>query len=155
MAQAYSLRALFSSSLRSRSRRGHAAKRQRHGDEVAAHSFQREGAIWRCRNCEIQARTKSEWTTMRHRACIGPCAMRAASSHALYRISEHRVTACFRCGAWATRMPRRLLYPCQQRPTTAATSQALIRLRKGLHPTAKLRSRRTDNTKALPLRKMQ
>jgi hypothetical protein len=133
----------------------------RHGGELVSHTFRRSGNEWRCSACGLTARTRTQWWSMRHRACNGPCALRAASSHTLFYLAPHRVTACFRCGAWATRKPRHLLRPCPQRPPTCpqrpptiATAQALRRLQRGLHPTARL-SKRENGARARALNALQ
>ena len=78
---------------------------------------------------------------MRRRACVGPCAMRAAVSHALVHFASSGVTACMRCGAWATKRPRRLLRQCPGVAHTYATRQVRKRIRMGLHPIEKLERR--------------
>ena len=71
---------------------------------------------WTCTFCGVQARTAAIWSQLRHRACIGPVCFRASTTHALHYLAQHRVTWCARCGAWATRVPRRLLKPCLHAP---------------------------------------
>jgi hypothetical protein len=104
--------------------------------------MEKYGSRWKCRTCGIAAHGRNQWWQLRRKACAGPCAMRAASSRALVHLASIDVTACLRCGAWATRCPRRLLRPCPGVAPTYATKQSRMRIRKGLHPTAKVRNQR-------------
>ena len=79
----------------------------------------------------------------RHTAALngaGSGAMRAASSHALVHLASGGVTACLRCGPWATRRPRRPLRQCPGVAPTSGTKQARKRIRLGVHPLAKLQN---------------
>ena len=108
--------------------------------DVAQHDLRRTGrARWACRCCGVVADDTAAWRALRHRACAGPIAMRAASSHAIFGVAGSPVVGCWRCGAWATRKPRCLLQQCRGRPCSVATAQALLRWRKGLHPLARFR----------------
>jgi hypothetical protein len=96
---------------------------------------------WKCLTCGILVYGWKECHSMSRRACVGPCAMRAASSHALVHYASSNVTACLRCGAWATKRPRMLLRQCPGVAPTYATRQARKRIRLGVHPIGKLVSR--------------
>jgi hypothetical protein len=90
----------------------------RHAGEIVEHAMARYRNGWKCENCDKIASDRAEWIRTRRNACVGPSAMRAASSHALAYMSESRVTVCLRCGAWATRRPKHLLKRCVRAPPT-------------------------------------
>jgi hypothetical protein len=106
---------------------------------MVTHDVEAHGTGWKCRTCGEVAHNRKEGWHLRRKVCTGPCAMRAASSHALVHLAGSGVTACLRCGAWATRRPRRLLRQCPGVAPTYATKEARKRIRLGLHPIAKVR----------------
>ena len=126
-------------------------RRARDGEEIVRHSFIRSGSGWKCEACGLGTRSGREWNTLRHRACTGPCAMRAASSHALAYLPACGVTACLRCGAWATRRPQHLLKPCPRVPPSDAGKHALRRIKEGVHPLTQIRRDRVANGKVVTL----
>ena len=116
--------------------------------DIPRHSLQRIPGTrsWRCSACGVVAHSSSEWAAARHRACRGPVCLRVSTTHSLCFASALSITYCARCGAWATRKPRKLHLICPMSPTTVAAQQALLRLRQGLHPSAPIHRARGPRT---------
>ena len=112
--------------------------------EHARHQLLANGgrAPYVCAFCGVCAPSALRWAVLRHSACRGPISLRASTTHTLRFSAAGSVTWCAKCGAWATRKPRRLLRPCCGASPSAGMAEALRRLQRGLHPLAKLRGAR-------------
>ena len=77
----------------------------------------------------------------------GP-SLHARFYHALCFAPAVGITYCTRCGAWAARKPRKLQLTCPLAATTVAAQQALLRLKRGIHPSDPIHQARGPRTAA-------
>ncbi len=91
------------------------------------------GGKLQCRWCKLFTRTVSSYKCLRNTPCRGDIVSRTHETHVLAWTAG--VTWCRRCGAYASRLPRRLVAPCAGHPMSEAQANVLRRLRCGLMPT--------------------
>ncbi len=91
------------------------------------------GGRLQCKRCRLFTRTASSFKTLRSTPCRGDIASRSHVTHSLAWTAG--VVWCRRCGAYASRLPRRLMLPCAGHPMSEAQANVLRRLRCGLTPT--------------------
>ncbi len=86
-----------------------------------------------CVHCKLCCWSTAGRRWLRQKPCRGAFADQVHGTHQMSW--QGGVAWCRRCGAYTTRMPRRLLEPCVGRPATAAQANVRRRLLAGLPPT--------------------
>ncbi len=105
------------------------------------HLWQHRGGAWRCAICHDWSNAPQLPRSRKLQRCRGKslfddAAAVAQKGHRLYRVeAEVPFAFCGQCGAWSHKRSYRLSSTCG--PPTAAGSQALRRIGKGLHPMQK------------------
>ncbi len=98
-----------------------------------------------CIHCKLCCWSEAGRRWLRQKPCRGTLTEQVHDSHRMAWLRG--IAWCQRCGAYTTRMPRRLLAPCVGRPATEAQANVRRRLMSGLPPTTAgylLRGGRTD-----------
>ncbi len=88
---------------------------------------------WRCNSCRREAWSRLALARLERTNCCGHIVGDCHQSHAL--VASNGILWCRSCGAYTTRQPRSLRFPCTGRPRSEAAFNVRARLMRGLPPT--------------------
>ncbi len=88
---------------------------------------------WRCASCRREAWSQRALARLKRTDCRGHIVDACHHTHAL--TTTNGILWCRSCGAYTTRQPRSLRFPCTGRPRSEAAFNVRARLLRGLPPT--------------------